>query len=96
MPSAIVTGATGILGREIVSELGRSPQQWPTVHALSRSKKDEYPQNVVHNHIDLTSSAKEMAEQLKNVEGEYIFFAAYLAQDDEKEAADVNGMLFFD
>ncbi|KAL2356222.1 hypothetical protein BJ546DRAFT_1025067 [Cryomyces antarcticus] len=93
MPSAIVTGATGILGREIVSELGRSPQQWPTVHALSRSKKDEYPQNVVHNHIDLTSSAKEMAEQLKDVEGEYIFFAAYLAQDGEKEAADVNGAM---
>ncbi|TKA79315.1 hypothetical protein B0A49_03555 [Cryomyces minteri] len=66
MPSAIVTSATGILGREI---------------------------NVVHKHIDLTSSAEEMAEQPKNVEGEYMFFAAYLAKDSEKEAANVNGAM---
>ena len=34
------------------------------IHALSRSKKDAYPQNVVHNHIDLTTSAEEMAKEI--------------------------------
>ncbi|KAK5006345.1 hypothetical protein LTR28_006603, partial [Elasticomyces elasticus] len=91
MPSAIVTGATGILGREIVAELGRSPQRWSTIHALSRSKKDQYPENVVHNHIDLTASAEEMAKELKGIEAEYIFFAAYLAKDSEEEATKING-----
>ncbi|KAF1950283.1 NAD dependent epimerase/dehydratase family protein [Byssothecium circinans] len=93
MPSAIVTGATGILGREIVFELSRSPQKWPTVHALSRSKKENYPSSVVHNHIDLTTSASDMAKDLQNVRGEYIFFAAYLAQDTEQKAWDVNGAM---
>lgn len=69
MPSVIVTGATGILGR--------NPQKWPTMHALSRSTKEDYPSSVIHNHIDLTSSAQEMAKDLKNVKAEYIFFAAY-------------------
>lgn len=83
----------GILGREIVFELSRHAQQWPTVHALSRSKKEEYPDNVIHNHIDLTSSAEDMAKELKNVRGEYIFFAAYLAKDSEQAAWDVNGAM---
>ncbi|KAK5000050.1 hypothetical protein LTR66_001043 [Elasticomyces elasticus] len=91
MPSAIVTGATGILGREIFAELGRSPQRWSAIHALSRSKKDQYPENVVHNHIDLTASAEEMAKELKGIEAEYVFFAAYLAKDSEEEATKING-----
>lgn len=89
-----MTGATGILGREIVAELGRHPDQWPTVHALSRSKKDAYPENVVHNHIDLTSNAEEMANDLKTVHGEFLFFAAYLQKDTEQENWDVNGTSF--
>ncbi|EJD55545.1 NAD dependent epimerase/dehydratase family protein [Auricularia subglabra TFB-10046 SS5] len=89
--TAIVTGATGILGREIVKELGKHPEQWSTIHALSRSKKDECPKNVVHNHIDLTGSAEEMAKQLKGVEADYVFFAAYLQQDTEEDSTRVNG-----
>lgn len=48
-----------------------------------------------HDKIDLTSSAEEIAEQLRSqkVEGEYLFFAAYLAKPDEGEAAKVNGEL---
>lgn len=93
MPTAIVTGATGILGREIVSALGRDPK-WTKIHALSRTQKDKYPPSVQHDHIDLTGSAEEIAKQLKEqgVEGEYLFFAAYLAKDDEREASDVNGI----
>lgn len=93
MPSAIVTGATGILGREIVHELSKHASQWPTVHALSRSKKEDYPDNVIHNHIDLTSSADDMAKDLTNVRGEYVFFAAYLQKDTEQENWDVNGAM---
>ncbi|KAK4463678.1 hypothetical protein QBC42DRAFT_198740 [Cladorrhinum samala] len=93
MPSAIVTGATGILGREIVKQLGQDPKKWQTVHALSRSKKDEYPSNVVHNHIDLTSSAQDMAKDLKDVRAEYVFFAAYLQKDSEQENWEVNGSM---
>lgn len=93
MPSAVVTGATGILGRQIVAELSKDPQTWPTVYALSRSKKEDYPENVIHNHIDLQSSAQDMAKDLEHVKPEYVFFAAYLAKDDEGEATKVNGEL---
>ncbi|KAB5546942.1 hypothetical protein GE09DRAFT_1035258 [Coniochaeta sp. 2T2.1] len=93
MSSAIVTGATGILGREIVKQLGKDPKKWKAIHALSRSQKDECPSNVVQNHIDLTSSAEDMAKDLKDVKGEYVFFAAYLQKDTEQENWDVNGTM---
>lgn len=83
---------TGILGREIVKELSRSPEEWKTIYALSRSKKDEYPSHVVHKHIDLLSSADQMAKDLQGVEAEYIFFSAYLQKDTEQENWEVNGM----
>lgn len=76
-----------------MKELAKNKQQWPTVYALSRSKKDDYPENVKHQHIDLTSSAEDMAKELKHVDAEIIFFAAYLAQDKEEEATRVNAML---
>lgn len=61
------------------------------MHALSRSNKDTYPENIVHNYIDLTADASEMAKELKDVKGEYVFFAAYLQKDSEQENWDVNG-----
>lgn len=81
----------GILGREIVKQLSQNPEKWKTVYALSRSKKDEYPSNVVHRHIDLLSSADQMAKDLQGVEAEYVFFAAYLQKETEKENWQVNG-----
>jgi nucleoside-diphosphate-sugar epimerase len=47
----------------------------------------------VHNHIDLQSSPDEMASDLKDVRGEYVFFAAYLQKDTEQENWDVNGAM---
>ncbi|KAF2263533.1 hypothetical protein CC78DRAFT_544919 [Lojkania enalia] len=88
MPSTIVTTATGILGREMVHELDQHASQWPIVHELSRSKKEDYPFNVLYNHIDLTLSVDQMTNSLKIVQGEYIFFAAHL--DTEKKNYDVN------
>ncbi|KAI7497210.1 NAD dependent epimerase/dehydratase family protein [Hortaea werneckii] len=93
MPSALVTGATGILGREIVKELGKDKQTWSTVYALSRSKKEAYAENVKHQHIDLHASAQDMAKELGNIQPEYIFFAAYLAKPDEGDAANTNGAM---
>lgn len=81
----------GILGREIVKQLGRDPNKWTKVYALSRSKKDEYPSSVQHRHIDLTGDAKAMAKELEGVEADYVFFAAYLQQDSEQGNWDVNG-----
>ena len=93
MPTALVTGATGILGREIVSALGKDTKQWSKVYALSRSQKIEWPSNVEHKHLDLQASAKDMAKELEGVKPEYIFFAAYLAQDTEEDATKVNGAM---
>lgn len=92
MPTAIVTGATGMLGREIVKGLSND-KKWTKIHALSRKQKEEYAPNVQHDHIDLLASAQEMAKQLKaqKVEADYLFFAAYLAKGDEKDASDTNG-----
>ena len=83
----------GILGREIVHALGNDPKQWETIHALSRSQKEQYPPNVKHNSIDLTGDAKSMAKQLAGVEAEYVFFAAYLEKDSDQENWDVNGAM---
>jgi hypothetical protein len=94
LPLALIFAQPGILGREIVAELGQDPEQWETVHALSRNKKDACPKNVVHNHIDLTATVEEMTKQLEDVKGEYLFFAAYLQKDSEQEAWDVNGNPF--
>lgn len=82
-----------MLGRQIVFELGKDPKKWTEIHALSRSQKDEYPENVVHNYIDLTASLDEMTKELKDVKGEYLFFAAYLQEDTEQANWDVNGRL---
>lgn len=76
MPLVLITLASsipeltnpGILGREIVSELSQHRQQWPTIHALSRSKKEDYSDNVIHNHIDLQSSPGDMANDLSVLE----------------------------
>ncbi|KAK1991934.1 NAD(P)-binding protein [Colletotrichum falcatum] len=91
MASAIVTGASGILGREIVDRLSQNKEQWKTVYAMSRSKKDEYPPNVKHGFVDLTRPADQIAKDLEGVEAEYVFFAAYVQKDSEKENWDANG-----
>ena len=84
---------SGILGREIVFELGRHSQQWKTIYALSRSKKDEYPSSVVHSHLDLTSPNEKMARELKGIDAEYVFFAAYLEKETQQELAEVNSKI---
>ncbi|KAF3931655.1 hypothetical protein ABW20_dc0108746 [Dactylellina cionopaga] len=93
MPTAIVTGATGILGGAIVQALGKDPTKWTKVYALSRSQKQDCAANVEHHFIDLTSSAEEMAKQLEGIEVDFCFFAAYLQKDTEEEMSEVNGTM---
>ncbi|KAF9880418.1 nad dependent epimerase dehydratase family protein [Colletotrichum karsti] len=91
MATAIVTGATGILGREIVRELSSMPDEWSKIYALSRSRKEVFPDHVVQSHLDLCGKPSEMANELRDIEAEYVFFAAYLEQDTEAKSAKVNG-----
>ncbi|OJJ76587.1 hypothetical protein ASPBRDRAFT_145639 [Aspergillus brasiliensis CBS 101740] len=92
MPTAIVTGATGILGREIITHLSSLPS-WTSIYALSRSKKSSYPAQVHHASIDLLASPNELASQLssQNVSADYLFFTAYLQEGDEKDLERING-----
>ena len=89
----LTQSSAGILGREIIAELAKDPQTWPTVYALSRSRKEGYPENIKHAHLDLQASPEEMAKELQNVQPNYVFFTAYLAKDDEGEATKVNGAM---
>ncbi|OBT76710.1 hypothetical protein VF21_03921 [Pseudogymnoascus sp. 05NY08] len=82
-----------ILGREIVLALGKDQKQWSTIHAISRSQKEEYPSTVKHRHVDLTGDANSIANELKGVEADYLFFAAYIQKESEQESWDVNGAL---
>ncbi|RMJ21514.1 hypothetical protein PHISP_07613 [Aspergillus sp. HF37] len=96
MPTAIITGATGILGRAILQALSADPTTWPTVHALSHRKPPPdaaRAPNIHHDQIDLLSPPETLAMQLQgsNVQGEYLFFAAYLQRGDEREMERVNG-----
>jgi hypothetical protein len=75
-----------------VFRLAKNPSRWTKIHAISRSKKDDYPENVVHRSVDFTTDANSMAKSLNGVEADYVFFAAYLQQDSEKENWDVNGL----
>ena len=93
MPTALVTGATGILGRAIVDELCQYKDKFPTVYALSRSQKLEWTSNVKSQHLDLQATAQDMAKELGGLKPEYIFFAAYLAKDSEEDATKVNGAM---
>ncbi|KAK4233580.1 nad dependent epimerase dehydratase family protein [Achaetomium macrosporum] len=91
MASAIVTGATGILGREIVRRLSNNPQKWKKIHAFSRSQKEQHPTSVEHSFLDLAGSAEDMARALRGIEAEYVFFAAYLQKDSDQANWEVNG-----
>lgn len=80
-----------MLGREIVKELCSHPGQWSSIYTTSRSKTEDFGPRAKHVHLDLTAPAEEMAAELKGVEPEYVFFTAYLQQDNEVDATRVNG-----
>lgn len=84
-----LTLVTGITGSAIVRHLLKD-SQYKQIYTLSRSQKGEDDGKIKHAHIDLQSSAEDMAKDLSGVAGDVIFFCAYLARDAEDEAAKVN------
>ena len=60
---------------------------------MSRSKKEDFGPRVKHTHLDLTASAETMCNDLKGVEADYVFFAAYLQRNPDRENTRVNGKL---
>ncbi|KAI9150613.1 hypothetical protein HJFPF1_10388 [Paramyrothecium foliicola] len=91
MPSAIITGATGILGCKIFKELSSKPETWDTIYTVSRFQKEDFGDHVKHISLDSTAGAEKMASQLAGVSADYVLFTAYLQQDNEVEATRVNG-----
>ncbi|KAL4921267.1 NAD dependent epimerase/dehydratase family protein [Aspergillus aurantiobrunneus] len=92
MPSAIVTGATGITGSAIVHHLCKDPR-YERVYTLSRSNPGVEAPKVHHATLDLQGSAEEISKSLRDVSAETVFFCAYLARDDPVELSDTNGRM---
>lgn len=93
MTTAIVTGATGITGQAVVNELIKS-SQYKKIYTLSRSQPGQTHEKVEHASLDLCGDANQMADSLKSVQGAtQVFFCAYLANDDEGEAAKINSSM---
>ncbi|KAI9925597.1 hypothetical protein ASPWEDRAFT_29035 [Aspergillus wentii DTO 134E9] len=92
MPTAIVTGATGITGNAIVRHLLQDPS-YSKIYTLSRSQPSLKDDRIKHVCLDLQGSAEEMAQSLSGISADYVYFCAYLARPDEDEAAAVNGAL---
>ena len=63
--TAIVTGATGISGSEILSVLAAAPERWETIYAMSRRVPSIHGAHVKHVAADFLSTPEELAELFK-------------------------------
>jgi hypothetical protein len=65
--TAIVTGANGISGSEIVSVLAAAPERWETVYSMSRKPPKSHNPRVKPIAADfLSSTPEELAALFKN------------------------------
>ncbi|KAE8454187.1 hypothetical protein EG329_005112 [Mollisiaceae sp. DMI_Dod_QoI] len=79
--TAIVTGANGISGSEIVNALVAAPERWETVYAMSRRPPPAVNERVKPISADfLGSTPEELAELFKKegVKADYVFFTSYI------------------
>ncbi|KAK3652638.1 hypothetical protein LTR56_002003 [Elasticomyces elasticus] len=79
--SAIVTGANGISGSEIVNALAAAPERWEKIYALSRRPPTNDNPRVHGIAVDfLDSSPEEIASSLKQsgVKADYVFYTSYM------------------
>lgn len=60
--SAIVTGANGISGSEIVNALSASPERWETVYAVSRRPPPSANPSIKPIAADFTDSPETLAK----------------------------------
>ncbi|KAL2837387.1 NAD dependent epimerase/dehydratase family protein [Aspergillus pseudodeflectus] len=91
MPTALVTGATGLAGNAIVQLLLSKPE-WTKVITLSRSRQvPAHPKNT-HLTVNLCGAPRSIIEAIKDdVQGlEYVIFCAYLADPNPDRAYDLN------
>lgn len=69
---AIVAGANGISGAHMLRAMGRHPDVWSHVHALSRRRPGQtrlpagFAKNVSHHCIDLNTSPGQVGRDLKD------------------------------
>jgi hypothetical protein len=57
------------------------------------NRKGKDHDRIFHVTLDLQSTTKEAAEQLKDVSADYVFFGVYLAKGSASEAAKVNNAM---
>lgn len=79
-------------GHALVQALLKPPE-WTKITTLSRSQEPAANPRISHSTLDLQSSASDMASSLSDVQGEYVFFCAYLARDDDQAAVDANAAM---
>lgn len=79
--TAIVTGANGISGSEIVSALIAAPERWETIYAMSRRPPPAQDQRVKPIAADFKDNTPEQLADLFKKEGvtaDYVFFTSYV------------------
>ena len=64
--SAIVVGASGISGRNMLQVLAEAPSRWRKVYALSRRLPDFQGTNTEHVSVDLLKSPEDIAQVLRS------------------------------
>jgi len=67
--TAIVTGANGISGSEIVNALVASPERWETIYAMSRRPPENKNKHVKNIAADFMGSSPEKLAALFKEEG---------------------------
>ncbi|CAI4217743.1 unnamed protein product [Parascedosporium putredinis] len=94
------SGALSIIFRDTLMRYPRTPNRPPpqrqpqTVETRPRrlaQQKEDFRGSVQHASIDLLGSSDDIADGLRGVEAEYLFFAAYMERESEQESWDVNG-----
>ncbi|KAL1952799.1 hypothetical protein VTO42DRAFT_4243 [Malbranchea cinnamomea] len=92
MPTAIVTGATGITGSAIVHHLCKD-DSYTRVFTLSRQQRGQEHPKIKHANLDLLAPAERMADDLAGVAADHVFFCAYLARDTAEETTRANASM---
>lgn len=85
--TAIVTGANGISGFHTMRVLLQSPERWSKVYALSRRPPpremmallpESQRSRVEHIAVDFLDEPSKIAQAIKSVKADYVFFYSYL------------------
>eukprot|EP00603_Paraphysomonas_imperforata_P011280 CAMPEP_0114477468 /NCGR_PEP_ID=MMETSP0104-20121206/15379_1 /TAXON_ID=37642 ORGANISM="Paraphysomonas imperforata, Strain PA2" /NCGR_SAMPLE_ID=MMETSP0104 /ASSEMBLY_ACC=CAM_ASM_000202 /LENGTH=89 /DNA_ID=CAMNT_0001652417 /DNA_START=199 /DNA_END=465 /DNA_ORIENTATION=- len=83
--TAFVAGATGVVGRYLLSHFCRKDSGWDVVYAGSRRKVDIVPEEggapIEPIEVDL-SSREDCVQKLQNLGITHFFFAAYAGSVD--------------